>query len=62
MERFWHLADIDADDGARRATSNRLTGSYLAQEGAICRIVDGFVFEAPWSISAATSALCQKQT
>jgi hypothetical protein len=23
-----------------------LIGSYLAQEGAICRIVDGFIFEA----------------
>jgi len=33
-------------DGATRSTSKRLIGSYLAQEGAICRIVDGFIFEA----------------
>jgi len=29
-----------------QGTSNRLIGSCLAQEGAICRIVDGFIFEA----------------
>jgi hypothetical protein len=28
------------------ASPNRLIGSYLAKEWAICRIVDGFVFEA----------------
>jgi len=39
-----------------------LIGSYVAQEWAICRIVDGFVFEAPCSISAAMSAYGTKQT
>jgi hypothetical protein len=42
------------------ASPNRLIGSYLAKEWAICRIVDGFVFEAVGH--RATSAYGTNQT
>jgi hypothetical protein len=42
------------------ASPNRLIGSYLAKEWAICRIVDGFVFEAVGH--RATSAYGTKRT